>query len=160
MWHLFLLCAGAPPPAPTTFLTARGAPPPLASLALSRSREPQALRLWLGALIRRDFPLSQHCMGPPPSTCHVSNCSRGPTPARLARAFALARAAGASPSARRGGSLRLSAQSADEQEFVRTQKRFQIAAPRRDGQEFLRIVLLRRARNDAGHHAVFVLLIA
>src|SRR5262245_22491090 len=46
--------AKAGTPAAGDVLLARGAPPPLASLAHPRSREPQALRIRLAALIRGD----------------------------------------------------------------------------------------------------------
>src|SRR2546428_10532738 len=63
---IFYFCAGATPSA-CHFLYARVAPPPLASLAPSRSREPQApLARSLAAVIRNDCPLSRrsgHALG-------------------------------------------------------------------------------------------------
>src|SRR3989442_6595178 len=63
---IFYFCAGATPSA-CHFFYARVAPPPLASLAPSRSREPQApLARSLAAVIRNHYPLrprSGHALG-------------------------------------------------------------------------------------------------
>src|SRR5262245_41231807 len=115
-------------PTPERVLDRLGIEPPLDDLRDQRRRriagEEQAMRIHVALDNRRIHGLSKqrgvqkprfgseidhfYCAGAPPGACHVSWCSRGPTP--LAP-LALATAAGASPSARRADAWRLAAQS-------------------------------------------------